>query len=265
MAENECQQSTISPEPKAHPSGHCEYAPGQDVPYYGPGYYHQHSVGYLQMSHMTKPERFPLIFDSAKELQPDAKRVLSFGCSSGEEAYALSRRFTEAEIVGVDIDHYSVQQARRNNPDKERIFFQTDLGATGKYDVITCLMVLFQMDSPIRFKPWDDIIVLLHKHLNMNGLLMLYTSEYNFLQSSVAKNFDIVRHWTREHNRNGKEYFCGYYRKKRDLPIERIEEPKPKVMAEPEKKVVRPAENILAMGGPPQGRRTTFDDSYFLD
>jgi len=235
-------------EPKAYPSGHSQYRPGEKVPYYGPGYYSQHSQGYLQMSHMTKPERFPLIFDSAKQFQPDAKRVLSFGCSTGEEAFALAKRFPDAEIVGVDIDYYSIQQARKHNKDKDRIFFHTELGATGKYDVITCLMVLFQMDSPIKFKPWDDVLCLLNKHLNLEGVLMLYTSEYNFLQSSVAVNFDVIRDWTRQHNRNEKEYFCGYYRKKRDLEIKRVAPPK-----EPEKPQEEKAEkddNIIPMARP---------------
>lgn len=200
------------------------YAPGRDIPYYGPDYYREHQSGYLQMSHMTKPERFPKIFDSAKEIKPDAKRVLSFGCSTGEEAFALAKRFPEAEIVGVDIDYSSVSTARLKNKEKDRIFFHTELGATGKYDLCTCLMVLFQMDSPIRLKPWDDVLRLIDKHLNPDAVLMLYTSEYNFLQSSIAVNYNIVRDWTRQHNRNGKDYFCGYYRKVRDIATEPYQE-----------------------------------------
>jgi 2-polyprenyl-3-methyl-5-hydroxy-6-metoxy-1,4-benzoquinol methylase len=178
-----------------------------------PDPYPEHSRGYLQMSHMTKAERFPVLFDRVKELQPAAKRVLSFGCSTGEEAVSLANRFPDAEIVGVDIDYESVRHAR-NKFGSDRIFFHTDLGATGKYDVCTCLMVLFQMDSPIRFEPWDKTLTTIDKHLNSGAVFALYTSEYNFCQSSVAENYQVIRSWTRVHNRNQKDYFCGYYRKK---------------------------------------------------
>lgn len=247
-------------EPKAYPSGHREYRSGENIPTYRPGYYSQHSQGWLQMSHMTKSERFPKIFDSAKEFCPDAKRVLSFGCSTGEEAFSLAKRFPDAEVVGVDIDFYSVQTARKNNKEKDRIFFHTDLGATGKYDVITCLMVLFQMDSPIQFGPWDDVLMLINKHLNKEGVLLLYTSEFNFLQSSVAINFDTIRDWTRQHNRNEKEYFCGYYRKKRDVLIEKRSLPPQEVKEEPVEQEKKYEQDYFPHARPPMDDPS--DDSF---
>ncbi len=178
--------------------------------------YPQHQQGHLQLSHMTKPERFPLIFNSAKELQPNAKRIMSFGCSTGEECEAMAKRFPDAEIVGIDIDISTIQMARRKNKNPNKIFFHDSLGATGKYDIALALMVFFQMDSPIKYGPWDKCLCEIDAHLNVGGLLMLYTSEFNFMQSSPADNYEIIREWTRQHNRNEKEYFCGYYRKIKD-------------------------------------------------
>lgn len=186
--------------------------------------YPQHNQGYLQLSHMTKPERFPLIFDSAKELQPSAKRIMSFGCSTGEECEAMSKRFPDAEIVGIDIDQSTIQSARRNNKNPDRIFFHDSLGATGKYDIALALMVFFQMDAPIKYTPWDNCLCEIDSHLNVGGLLMLYTSEFNFMQSSPAENYGTIREWTRQHNRNEKEYFCGYYRKIKDCNKKPTEE-----------------------------------------
>lgn len=175
--------------------------------------YPAHSQGVLQMSNMTKAERFPLIFNSAVELKPDAKRIMSFGCSTGEECEAIASRFPEAEIVGIDIDYYTLQRARKKNTNP-KIFFHDNLGATGKYDLALALMVLFQIDAPIKLEPWESSIVEIDKHLNIDAVFMLYTSEFNFLESSVSKKYKIIREWTRRHNRKeDKEYFCGYYRK----------------------------------------------------
>lgn len=195
--------------------------------------YSQHNQGYLQLSHMTKAERFPLIFDSAKTLQPDAKRILSFGCSTGEECEAMAKRFPEAEVVGIDIDHGTIQTARKKNKNPDRVFFHDSLGATGKYDVALALMVFFQMDAPIKFSPWDRCLCEIDAHMNVGGLVMLYTSEFNFMQSSPAENYEVVREWTRQHNRNEKEYFCGYYRKiKADDKLPFAEEVKEEPKAE---------------------------------
>lgn len=168
--------------------------------------------GYLQPDHQTREERFPKIFDSVKILKPKAKRVLSFGCSTGEECQALATRFPNAEIVGVDIDHYTIQSARRRNKNS-RIVFHDQLGATGKYDLITCLQVLFCMQSKIPKDRWTSTLVDIDKHLNPGGLLAIYTSEYNPLEVLGNKYF-VKKEWTRIHNKNQKEYFCGYYQKK---------------------------------------------------
>lgn len=167
---------------------------------------------YCQSSHMTKEERFPMIFDNAKKLKPDAKRLLSFGCSTGEECQALAKRFPAAEIIGYDIDSYTVQSARRKNKN-EQIFFHDELGGTGTYDLVTALMVFFCMEEPI---PKDRFVTCLKKidrHLNIGGVLMIYTSDYD-PKEILGDNYEDLNVWMREHNVNKKQYYNGYYRKK---------------------------------------------------
>lgn len=168
----------------------------------------------LQLSHMTKEDRFPKIMESAKQLKPDARRILSFGCSTGEECQALAKTFPSAEIVGVDIDSYSIDRARRNNKFKDRVFYQSDVKATGKYDLVTCFMVLFALDSPIPYERWESVIKIIDGTVAPNGLLMIYTSDHDFKAWPGFQNYEIVRDWIRTHNKNNKEYFNGYYKKK---------------------------------------------------
>lgn len=173
---------------------------------------------YCQLSHQTKKNRFPKIFESAREMVPNPRRVLSFGCSTGEEAFTLAESFPDAEVVGVDLDYSSITTARRANKLKDRVYFHTDPGATGLYDLITCFMVLFALDQPVPRDRWGDTVKTIDKHVAMGGVLMIYTSDYDFLTSPVAYKYETIRQWKRTHSRNKKQYFCGYYRKHMRLP-----------------------------------------------
>ena len=170
--------------------------------------------GYCQLNHQTRKNRFPKIYDAAKNLRPDAKRVLSFGCSTGEEVEALAERFPDAELVGMDIDIYSIKTARRNNK-RTNVFFHDSLGATGKYDVITCLQVLFSLEKPLPKDRWESAIREIDAHLNDNGVVLIYTSEFDPAEILTADKYEPLNVWMREHNKKkGSQYFNGYYRKK---------------------------------------------------
>ncbi|MDE2425621.1 MAG: methyltransferase domain-containing protein [Elusimicrobia bacterium] len=161
---------------------------------------------------MTREERFPKIFDAALKLKPDAKRILSFGCSTGEETFAIAKRFPNAEIIGIDIDHYNISDARLKNKNPN-IFFHDEIGGTGTYDLVFVLMVLFSMENPINKQDWYNTLKLIHNHINPGGVLIIYTSDHD-PNEVLNKSYDIINSWPREHNVNKKTYFNGYYRKK---------------------------------------------------
>jgi len=180
---------------------------------YAPGGYYAETE-HLQVSHQTKYNRFPKIFDSARILKPDAKRILSFGCSTGEECQRLAELFPSAEIVGVDIDEYSIKTARKKNRFPERIFFHTDLGATGTYDLALVLMVLFSLEQPIPKERFIKVMEKIDKYINPNGILMVFCSEYSPKEVPQIANYEAFNEWTHQHNKNNKDYFAGYYRKR---------------------------------------------------
>ncbi len=66
-----------------------------------------------QITEYTEAERYPELFDLAAKLRPSARRILSFGCSSGEEIEAIRQRFPGATIVGAEINPRSRAKARR--------------------------------------------------------------------------------------------------------------------------------------------------------
>lgn len=170
--------------------------------------------GYMQPSGMTKEERYPKIYDSAAKLKPKARRVLSFGCSTGEEAQALAKRFPNAEqIVGADIDYQRICTARKNNKQKNVFFYDTAAGL-GTFDVVTALNVFFCLDKPIPKENWTKTLEEVAGYVAPGGVLMIFKSDYDPMDTLGTLGFTADNTWLHEHNRNKKNYFCGYYRKK---------------------------------------------------
>jgi 2-polyprenyl-3-methyl-5-hydroxy-6-metoxy-1,4-benzoquinol methylase len=170
---------------------------------------------YLQVSHQTAKNRFPKVFETVKKFRGDAERILSFGCSTGEECESISSYFPMAkEIVGIDIDFNSINLARSRNKDP-RVFFHTDIGATGKYDLVFCMMVLFCIDYPVPFEKFEKTVKLIDSHVNQNGVVVFYSCQFDPTSvQEIKDNYKVIRSWTRVHNRDKKEYFCGYYIKR---------------------------------------------------
>lgn len=169
---------------------------------------------YLQLSNMTRSDRFPKVFETAKSLCRKPKRIMSFGCSTGEECQSLAKYFPDAEIVGVDINASNLYTARRNNKNPN-IHFTDEINVTGKFDVVFAMMVLFCMDRPIPWERFEQTLVAIDRRLKRGGLLVAYTTEFALTTSEMIGNrYRPVREWERTHNKNNKIYYNGYYRKK---------------------------------------------------
>ena len=168
-----------------------------------------------QLSHQTKANRFPKIFNSALKFKPNPTRILSFGCSTGEECFTLADLYPNAEILGVDLDKYSIGQAKKENKFKGRVGFVDNLEEAGKFDIIFCLMVLFSIHNPVSYENFSDTIEKISSHLNYRGLLVMYTGQHDIMSTSSGKKYAVIRQWTRQHSNDKRSYFNGYFRKKR--------------------------------------------------
>jgi ubiquinone/menaquinone biosynthesis C-methylase UbiE len=66
-------------------------------------------------------------YEAALErVHPPPKRALDLGTGTGGAAFAIARRFPDAEVVGADIAEQMIEQARRNTPDelRDRVRFE---------------------------------------------------------------------------------------------------------------------------------------------
>jgi SAM-dependent methyltransferase len=160
--------------------------------------------GIHQLSGRTAFNRYPQIFAGAVRVAPDAKRILSFGCSTGEECDTLSRYFPEATIVGADVNPLRLHKARRqfSSNDSVRFTYASDLALKflAPFDVIFCLTVLrdSRLDAEnsigeaYPFDRFDERVALLDSLLKPGGLLVFYGNMYRFADTSVAKGYKVV-------------------------------------------------------------------------
>lgn len=96
---------------------------------------------------MTWLDRYPRLFTAAQQAlgRDGTHRVLSFGCSSGEEVMSLRRYFPDATIVGAEINAAQLAACARLPSDPNAHFIRSTregIAARGPYDAVFCMAVL---------------------------------------------------------------------------------------------------------------------------
>lgn len=161
---------------------------------------HRHEVH--QTTPYTREERYPALFDLAASLAPDAKRILSFGCSTGEELAALRRRFPDAEIIGAEINPRSRRIAARRGAADPRMLVLHPRSLEGSFDIVFALAVLqrephkiaeMRVENLSPYYPhrrFDSALRDLSDRLKRDGLLCVANAHYRVEDSSVAGEFE---------------------------------------------------------------------------
>lgn len=160
----------------------------------------------------TKMDRYPEIFGQVREYfaergLADSKelRLLSFGCSTGEEAFSLRRYFPHAEIIGVDISEWNLKQANGKNRDPRIRFLFSDektLASHGPYHAIFAMAVLLRIahrmepaDSSADVYPIEKLeeqLEQLDAHLHDDGLLVIQHTNYHFRDTRFASRYEMI-------------------------------------------------------------------------
>lgn len=105
----------------------------------------------MQLSSATEFNRYPRLFEEVARLVAAQRgrercRVLSFGCSTGEEIDSLDRLYIEGcHLVGVDINPSVIERAKQSVPGtRNRVDFLTtrDFNSEQRFDVVLALSVL---------------------------------------------------------------------------------------------------------------------------
>jgi len=163
-----------------------------------------HSGQVHQTTSHTAEDRYPILFDMAANLAPNAGRILSFGCSTGEELTAIRTRFPAAEIVGVEINPRSRRIAGRRVSADPLISVVAPSAIEGYFDLIFALAVLqrephkvreMELDSLARFYPFERFDAAVSEfvgRLNQSGLLCVINAQYPIELSSAASQLAAI-------------------------------------------------------------------------
>jgi len=159
--------------------------------------YHQHSS-------YTSSNRYPLIFQTCAEhlastLNP---KILSFGCSTGEEVGSLGCYIPTATIVGVDINRWSLRQCRKKYRNPRFLFqhrFSSEFETQENFDAIFCMAVFQRTENRTNvdntqaqgflFDDFEREVGMLDKKLKQGGLLVIDNADFSFTETSISEKY----------------------------------------------------------------------------
>jgi hypothetical protein len=158
----------------------------------------------------TSLDRYPELFRFLQEQLRDGPdvRLLSFGCSVGDEVFTLRQYFPSASITGIDISAGNVRACRRRqrrSRDDRMSFRQagsTTTEASASYDVVLCMAVLRHGDlgaqqAPscghrLSFFAFEPTAADLARCVKVGGYLVIEHSNFRFGDIKVSGAFEVV-------------------------------------------------------------------------
>lgn len=198
--------------------------------------------GRFQPYGYTLPDRYPWLFDFARSSLRDIPepRLLSFGCSTGDELVSLRRVFPNAIIRGLDICPPAIRECRRRLASDERVTVAVACDPCGEppdaYDAVFCLAVLCHGDLTVSrarrsarlfpFLRFERAVTDLARCVRPGGLLFIHSTNFRFADTAAASKFEIVLEASEEnmpadllydrHNRllAGERYYPVGFRKR---------------------------------------------------
>lgn len=161
-----------------------------------------------QENNSTFPRRHPAIFRCLAEYRRNvlhadsAVRVLSFGCSSGEEVVDLSAEIPDAKIYGCDIDKPSLEKAALLCGARAKIFESTseNIKANGPFHIVSCMNVLCR--HPIGrnefadlypFRVFEETLAALDAAIVPGGIIALYNTQYPADACAALKRYEPLK------------------------------------------------------------------------
>lgn len=157
---------------------------------------------HLQGATHTEPNRYPELFAAcARELaRTPAPRILSFGCSTGEEAASLAALLPHAVLVGVDINPWCLRQAAKAHPQFR--FLQPSsaaFAAEPPFDAIFAMAVFQRTENrttdtavalgSFTFARFEEEVARLDSRLRPGGLLFLDECDFLFADTVLASRY----------------------------------------------------------------------------
>ena len=142
-----------------------------------------------------------LRFSQTERAQP--KKILSFGCSIGDEVGSIRAFFPDAKIFGCESDPRLLEISRLTfQHDRDLTFFSStfeDIAAHGPYDLIVASAVLCRNPAPANygaafsFAQFEDVLGRFDQSLSVGGLLILSNAGYRFSDSDLSIGYRALQ------------------------------------------------------------------------
>lgn len=167
-------------------------------------------AGLFQPDATTFENRYPRVFRFVRDSIGDGpdRRLLSFGCSTGEEVFSLRSYFPQAAIRGIDINPYNIRRCRRRvgrgGGDPHLSFACAGSVAgeeAGSYDAVFAMSVfrhyglddgMPRCDHRIRFADFDRAVGELARAVRPGGLFAIRNANFRFSDTAAAVGFKPV-------------------------------------------------------------------------
>ena len=145
-----------------------------------------------QGSNTTGYNRYPEIFKEVKEIIPSPSKILSFGCSTGQECETLHQLyFPNVKIIGLDINEEIITNNNKKNK-YNNIEYHSNLdNITDKSDLIFANSVLCrwpEAHGEYTFETFEETLEIIDNLLNKDGYLCIYNSKYLFCETNLFVN-----------------------------------------------------------------------------
>jgi hypothetical protein len=167
-------------------------------------FYRKH---FHQSSHYTETNRYPDLFEICRDQLKDKinPRILSFGCSTGEEVFSLGEYLPGAKIIGADISNWCIKECLKK-PHNENFEFLNSKSERFRrmdnFDAIFCLAVFQHPDnrresagfaSEYLFSQFEQQLIVLDNKLIKGGLLFIDNCDFNFFETEIARRYSPVK------------------------------------------------------------------------
>ncbi len=167
----------------------------------------------IQARNDTSYDRYPWVFSAASKYSANhrpvgrAVKILSFGCSRGEEVFTLVDKYftTDEQVTGVDILEDQINLARSRNRFPHRVSFELSsrevIRASAPYDLIFAMSVLCAwpdaMDQDdiseiFSFERFSEILNELDEFLEPGNLLVIFNANYRFCDTTLYEKYRCV-------------------------------------------------------------------------
>lgn len=164
-----------------------------------------------QTTSTTLMNRYPDIFSECRQYfhNHSQLKILSFGCSTGEEVLTLRHYFPHAQIIGADVNKRSLKLCRKLPVDDQIRFIYSssdELKKHGPFDIIFCMAVLQRTPHKIAasgitnlndiypFHKFEHQVMELDQLTKPQGLLVIHYSQYSLLDTRIASKYKPFGH-----------------------------------------------------------------------